>query len=366
MSLKKYKKWANILIITCFVLLLLVITTNYFVDPFQQYRKANFYTFKTDKPRYLNAGLAKNYDYDSILVGSSMVENFYANDIEKFLGFRKLLKLATRGGTIFEEVKTIENALLSNKNLKNILMGLDVYAFSELARPTKQDPKFPEYLYDNNILNDTPYLLNFNVLKESIEAFSSPYDKEKISNTLNTLYEWQSLYSEFFTAWTFKNDYNSWYKKFIYEEKLTPGIVEKTYRFEILKERFDNVFLPIVKNNKEKEFYLFFPPYSIVQYKTMEMGNYFDDHLKFKEYIFENLKDFKNVKLYDFQIEKSITHNLDNYKDLTHYSDKINYWMLEQMSKNKYLVTSQNLKEYSNTLNKQTKVYDLEKGLNRK
>jgi len=54
---------------------------NYIVDPFQQYRKPwyNPY-FPPQIERYLNPGLAKNYDYDSILIGTSQVETFNLND----------------------------------------------------------------------------------------------------------------------------------------------------------------------------------------------------------------------------------------------------------------------------------------------
>ena len=62
--------------------------------------------------------------------------------------------------------------------------------------------------------------------------------------------------------------------------------------------------------------------------------------LKFKEYMFNKLITLENVSLYDFQIAKEITHNLNNYKDLTHYSQNISFWIIDQISNGAFLVTT--------------------------
>ncbi|WP_321311726.1 hypothetical protein [Halarcobacter sp.] len=350
--IKKYRYWVNLFVIIFFGGLGLIVIFNFIVDPFQQYRKAFFYTFDTEKPRYLNAGLAKNYDYDSVLIGSSMVENFYAKDIEKYLGFKKVIKLATRGGTIYEEMKTLETAI-NNQNVKNVLFGLDIYAFSLIAQPVELNEKFPEYLYDDDISNDIIYLLNFSVLKNSIESLFKPYNKEKINENLNSLYSWQREYSSSFTLENYKLQLQS-----LYLISKNP-ISGKLFDLNSLKEKFDNVLLPIIKKNKDKNFYIFYPPYSVGQYKIMELSNYFENHLKFKKYIFNKLKKYKNIKIYDFQCVDKITHDLKNYKDLAHYSEDINLWMLKQISNNNYLVTSKNVDIFIKKLNEQTKKYDI-------
>ncbi|WP_320034598.1 hypothetical protein [Halarcobacter sp.] len=354
------KKWAFLLIFVSLLVLFLVILFNYIIDPFQQYRKATLYTFLDDKPRYLNAGLAKNYDYDSVLIGSSMVENFYAKDIENYLGFNKVLKLATRGGKIHEEVKTLETAISNNKKLKNILFGLDIYAFSFLSQPVEKNKDFPEYLYDDNFFNDFTYLLNFNVLKNSYKSLLNPYDKNKVSDNLNKLYSWQEEYNMSFT----KKNYNT-QLQFAYL-KTNKKVSKNLYSLDVLKDRFDNVFLPLIQNNTDKNFYLFFPPYSIGQFKIMEMSDYLSIHLDFKKYIFNRLKNYNNIKIFDFQIEKDITHNLSNYKDLTHYSEKINLLMLKQMSKNNYLLKEENIDKFLNTLKEQTLAFDIKSVLDGK
>ncbi|WP_321470551.1 hypothetical protein [Halarcobacter sp.] len=351
---KKYKFWVFLFVSIFFGGLGILVLFNYIVDPFQQYRKASFYSFMSDKPRYLNAGLAKNYDYDSVLIGSSMVENFYAKDIEKYLGFKKVIKLATRGGTIYEEMKTLETAI-NNQDVKNILFGFDLYAFSLIAQPVELNSKFPEYLYDDDIFNDIIYLLNFSVLKNSFESLLKPYNKDKIDESLNSLYSWQNEYRSNFTLSNYKQQFQSLY--FMRNNSLNSQLFE----FNSLKEKFDNVFLPVIEKNKDKNFYIFYPPYSIGQYKIMELSNYFDNYLKFKKYVFNKLKKYENIKIYDFQLAKDVTHDLKNYKDTTHYSEDVSLWILKQISQNNYLINSDNIDIYIKKLDQQTKKYNINK-----
>jgi hypothetical protein len=58
---------------------------------------------------------------------------------------------------------------------------------------------------------------------------------------------------------------------------------------------------------------------------------------QFKRHLFTQLAHYPNVKIYDFQASKEVTCNLDNYKDLLHYHQRVNRWMLEQMKQENYL-----------------------------
>jgi hypothetical protein len=66
-----------------------------------------------------------------------------------------------------------------------------------------------------------------------------------------------------------------------------------------------------------------------------------------------------NVELFDFQITKEITHNLNNYKDITHYSQDINYWILEQINKNNFLLNTQNKDNIESTFRNQLIEYKI-------
>jgi len=334
--LNKYKKFNILFISISFILVISLITVNYVIDPYQQYRKTNFYLFNTENPRYLNAGLVKNYDYDSLIIGSSMMANFNVSDVEKILLFDKAIKPLTFGGFISEEVDTINTALAS-KNVKNILFGLDIYSFSKYNISSKNNKRFPLYLYDNSLLNDFTYLLSLKILKKSFNILSNDFNESKVTNQLNELYDWQKEYNAFFTGKEVVENYENFLKS---DRNLLP-----IYNLDILKSNFDNILLPVIKSNKKINFIFFFPPYSIYEYKLMDKEGYLLNNIKFKNFVMNRLKKFKHVSLFDFQVANEITMNKFNYKDTTHYHKRINYWILEQIRDNKFKKVQSNVQD---------------------
>ena len=53
-----------------------------------------------------------------------------------------------------------------------------------------------------------------------------------------------------------------------------------------------------------------------------------------------------NIKLYSFTNCTNITTNLNYYKDMTHYGEWVNSYMLKAMREGKCLLTKENYKEY--------------------
>lgn len=150
------------------------------------------------------------------------------------------------------------------------------------------------------------------------------------------------------------NNYKNSDLKSLKSEFEKEKITEKSK--EIYMETLDK----IIKNNPNIKFYVFYPPYSMIAYlKEFKEERLYKD-LEIKEFVEKNLLNYKNVELYDFQVAKEITHNLDNYKDYSHYSPKINSLMLKYMFKDKkYLVTNKNYKKYIEDLKEQTKNFKI-------
>lgn len=282
-------------------LIISIVLVNYLIDPYQQYRKASFYTFSEKKARYLNPGLIKNYDYNSLVIGSSMMANFDVLEVEKMLNFGRTLKPLTFGGFISEEVDTIKTAL-KHKNIKNVFMGLDIYSFSGFNIPSEKNKRFPLYLYDDDFSNDLEYLFNFQVFRYSVKLLFKTYDQVKINSQLNTLYDWHDEYKHLFSGKELLNDYLI--------RSADNKNVKHLYSFETLRKNFEFYLLPIIEKNTNIQFIFFFPPYSVFEYKLMSKQDYLFDVIRFKNYIGKTLSIYNNVKIYDFQMANDITHNL--------------------------------------------------------
>ena len=220
---------------------------------------------------------------------------------------------------------------------------MDIYAYSNDTAYAKNPSLFPIYLYDNTIYNDLPYLLNFDTLKRSISSLRESYDANQISANFHNMYNWHTFYKTQFHEFYSIQDYLNLHNKFQKLSKQHQLKLQNKFRFEMLKNHFDTYTLSIVRNNPEIHFAIFYPPYSVLSYQLMHEQSYFKEVIKFKHYIHQQLSQYSNVSLYDFQVAQEITTELNHYKDISHYSEDINHWILLQIKKKNYLVTNENI-----------------------
>lgn len=105
----RFKHWTIITLFSLLLLLLLSAGTVYVVDPFEHYRQASFYTPLYDNQVYCNSGIARHYDYDAVLLGSSMVENTRASSLDEHFGVRSV-KLPFKGGYPYNYARVMDLA----------------------------------------------------------------------------------------------------------------------------------------------------------------------------------------------------------------------------------------------------------------
>ena len=80
-----------------------VIAFNAWVDPFQHYRKSERFAprFYNAWQRYENPGLAKHWDYDRIVTGSSLMECVIPADVDRVMG-GKTINLSVSAQTAYD------------------------------------------------------------------------------------------------------------------------------------------------------------------------------------------------------------------------------------------------------------------------
>lgn len=322
--------WIINIIILATLGLLIMGVTNFILDPFQQYRKAQFYKPIYDNERYLNSGLAKTYDYKQVIIGSSMTENFTLSDAKDILGLDRAIKFSMSGATAYEMKLTLDYAYRHRK-IDTVIYGLDLFSFTgNTTRLFAGAGTFPFYLYDDNYLNDYRYLVSFDTFKFFVDSFIVPNPAQMFD--FNRMYQWQYKLSE--GDFNTKDRIDEWKEKYGFN----PDYTKSEYALKSMKENIDINLLPLIQNHPETTFYIFYPPYSILAFKDMKNKGWLKSVEEFKHYVFLELAHYPNVKLYDFQASSEVTCNLDNYKDLLHYHQRINTWMLQQMKNESYLI----------------------------
>ncbi|EAI0653527.1 hypothetical protein E0287_07960, partial [Campylobacter coli] len=120
-----YKKWILAVFLIPIPIISALIILLYIYDPLQLYHKPFFRntTFSSDI-RIQAAGVINNYNFDSVILGSSMLENTSTKEAnDKLDGKWVNLSLS---GSYLNERNIIMKYLFEKKNIYQIIYSLDV------------------------------------------------------------------------------------------------------------------------------------------------------------------------------------------------------------------------------------------------
>jgi hypothetical protein len=300
-----------------------------------------FYDFRS---RYILPGLIKNYEYDTILIGTSMSQNFRPSLINKLYNC-KSINLSCPGASAYEQALIFRKASIS-RNIKRVLVGIDAFAYAG-DKKRLRDPNFPMYLYDFTIKYYPKYFLNYEILAKTRKInFSSMFDGLKYQYDLDKVGDAKE-----------RNTYSREMVMAAYKNKNFRALHFKKTFLKNSKISFRYNLVSIIEDNPNIDFILFFPPISIIQWIIYAEEGALADQLQFKKNVTQALRGLKNVKLYDLQDVESITHNLDNYKDMSHYSPAINNKTLELIQGDKFLLSDENFIMRQKKLSRQIQEY---------
>ena len=323
------KQWG---LLTLSLLLLTIggiIGTVVLIDPFEIYHQATAFIppITNGTQNYANAGIAKSYEYDSVIIGSSMTENFRPSQMDSLLGGR-FVKLCINGGSPFNHKQMMELAF-STHEVRRVLYGLDVESLTYFYKTPKCE--MPEYLYDDDLFNDTAYWFNHSVLARYIPQCLKTLGQSD-PDQRDTMYMWGDLYE-------YGKEAALRYVT-ITGETVEQGDLPEVP--ELSQQSGLNVYsnlLPFIEAHPDTEFIVFFPPYSLVQWVDFYQQGTMIYHLEQKEAVIRILLGYDNVKIYDFQAELDWVTDLDNYIDAWHYGPWINDAIVERVAAGENRIT---------------------------
>lgn len=312
------------------------------IDPFFHFHKPDTatYFYSLDNERSQNDGIIKFFDYDALITGTSMAENFKTSEMDALFGVNSI-KVPFSGGTYKEMNDNLATALKYNPNLKTIVRGLDMSMFFEQSDRMRVDlGTYPTYLYDDNIFNDLYYVFNRDIIFNRVLPMTQANDM-----------------AGFVPGITRFDDYKNWMGGYtfgvnaVYADGITVQAPDSPVHItEEEKEIIhDNIYLNVVslaEQYPDVTFYYFFTPYSIAYWQAEVENGTIYKQIEAEEYIIEQILECENIKLYSFNNRTDITTDLNNYKDRTHYGIWINSLILKWMYNDQYLLTKENYKDY--------------------
>ena len=288
------------------------------IDPFQVYHLATRYMPPIDNTTqvYANAGIVRNYDYDSAIVGTSVTENFRPSQLDSLFGGR-FIKLCTSAGTAYNHALLL-NLAFETHELKHVIYGLDVYSF--ISELDETGSEVPMYLYDHNPFNDAQYWLNRSVLGSFLPRCLRAWGKTQDDSIRDSMYNWAG-----------KDDYGL---IALYNAQFSPVEPMRPVEAYLAKaqDNLDTHVLALIQAHPETQFDFFFPPYSAAEWSSMQAKGTLESMLALRTLCYDVLSRYDNVTIHDFAARQDWVLNMDNYKDTLHYGEWINAAIAEDIA----------------------------------
>lgn len=337
------KKWFLKSMITLVAVLALAAAVMIIVDPYFHYHKPfSFLSYRLYEERYVNDGISRNFDFNAIITGTSMAQNFKSSEMDTLFGTNSVKE--TFSGAGYQELaENLERALKRNPELKTVLWVVDYNGFLR-EYSWAQYENYPTYLYDDNIFNDTAYLFNKSVLYHGV-----------LSNIRMTLSGEESTTMDEYSSW--ERDCGLEYIMQSYNRKNLNTNEDKDFgqeEYEMVVKTIDTNMVQLINKYPDVTFYLIYPPYSICYFDALVIKGTLDKQLQAEQTATKLLLGCPNVKLYNFFDQYEVICNPDYYCDEGHYNKEVNSMILQWISEGNGLVTKEN---YLERLKKEKEFY---------
>ena len=321
-------------------LLLLIGGITVFMDPFFHYfGPRDSINYRLYNQRYQNDGITRHFEYDAIITGTSMIENFKTSECDALFGTNSI-KIPFSGASYKELNETLERALVYNDQVSVIFRGIDLgRLFSD--KDYMRYESYPDYLYDEHLLNDVSYLFNKDLFVDDVIGAIEFDMHSDTSHTFDRYSNWQN-----------KHTYG---KEAVLAEYERPKASEKIREFsaedeEVVRGNIRQNVTDLVEANPQITFYLFMPPYSIVYWDSLNQEGKVQRAIDGQRVAIEMILQYDNVRLFGFFDEFDLICDLNQYRDDIHYGEQINTQMLEWMHDGEHELTLDNYEAYIQAL----------------
>ena len=332
--MNKQKKWFLGTIAGTIAVLMLILLAMVIVDPYFHYHgKIPGISYRLYHERYINSGIVKNFEYDAIITGSSMNQNFKTSQMDELWGTNSIK--VPYSGAGFREIKNnLEKAFESDNEIKYVLWGLDYNGLLREGYWQGYD-EYPEYLYDNNLLNDVSYVWNKELIFQGL-----------ITDLLMTLQGEESTTFDEYSSWEAGRGWESISKTYQRSEEILPMQYEMLEVEDwVLRNNIEVNIVDLAKAYPETQFILFYTPYSALYWESIYRDGTLEKQLMCEKIATEMMLECENIHLFNFCKETDITGDINNYRDKEHYVAEINDLVLQWITEGRGLVTKDNYEE---------------------
>ena len=328
-------QWLRRFLALALAVLAVLAAAVYIIDPYYNYR-AYDHKYKLDKI-FSVPGVVKNYDYDAIVIGSSMTQNFNMDTFRQELG-QDAIK-ATLGGITSTEISALFKLAQEAGHAQTYYICIDNSTLS--SGSTEQ--RFPDYLMDFSLLNDYKYFWGYETWMRFIPLDMALLAADSLGIELPERFD-DARSIDLMGDWAYRTQFGAKQVLDTYAQS-DNGAAINVDMVSISQDALDNCEAFVESLDLSRgEIVFFFPPYSsLLWYSNLENGE-LELSLALKQRFIELVAGYDNVKVFDFQ-GAEFTADLDNYMDMTHFSPEINDFMVSCFASGEYLANTGTLAE---------------------
>ncbi len=332
----KPEKYLKTLLLVLIVPLMLWAAVMILFDPYFHYHgPVPGLSYRLYEERYVNDGIGRHFDYDAMITGTSMSQNFKTTEFDALFGVHSV-KLPFAGAGFKELKANLERCLARNPECKTVLMPID---FAGLIRAWDWDQygDQPDYLYDDDPFNDSSYLWNKDILYRGL-----------LFNLTRTFRGEPTTSFDEYSAWEADTGLDAILRSgYARREEIKPMQHALTEEDEgLLRGTIENIFIPLTTEHPGVHFIFFYTPYSIVAFDDWYREGRLEEIFIAEERVTKELLSHENVSLYCFYDHHEIMEDLELYRDKEHYSAEVNSMILQWIKAGEGELTAGNYQEH--------------------
>ena len=302
--------------------LALLMCFNFFVDPIQYYRK-QLHPLFVKNMRYQIPGLVKQYDFDTVFIGTSHSANFLPSELDKLMGSNSI-NLSVNGSFGWEQSQILIYAF-ENRKVANVVWEMNYRTIAYGAQNRVETGIFPLHLYQMNARSDLLYLFSIDTAWQSVKHLLGRGHRD-----IETINSWEEKFRHQFDGERARKHYCI--RKS--EEKIRRG-EDLDYRNAV-----ETYVLPTIIDQRDTTFYLFLPPLSYFNYL---LDGEYQRFVEFRKELYLVASQNFNVVLLDFSNKFEWIGDAKNYKDVEHFSPAISSAILAIIARRQNYVEDWNV-----------------------
>jgi len=349
--------------------LLFVPIAFYVYDPLMLYHRpwGRPVTFSTDL-RTQAAGIINSFKFDSLILGTSMLQNTSGRKAKALLG-GEFVNLSAAAGDPAERAIVLRRTF-EKHDIRTVIYSVDAYG--RVGNPAYPIDEF-DYLYDDNPRNDIRIyyhakylrcLLTWSSSKQCVGASAdagmpaSWYQSKFHRNRFGGLHKWFAAKNNRQVRISLQQIVDavdgSLSKKVSDDELLVRETTRET------EEYLDKYILAFAREHPETTFHLVMPPYSRLRYAMWYQRGQLnaEKHQAAIRHLVAAQKVLPNIRVYGFE-DQDFLDDIANYKDTGHYHPEVNVMMLRAIKSGKGRLTQESVDGYLAISRQKALDYDL-------